>query len=356
MANRRSPQKPEQDALDSLQRGLEALEAILPSFGPAVSNRVRPQIEEAASNLLRLRAAMPKAPHAIMAFMAELLNLLSVGAEGLKTKAVSEVRGKLAEIGADLVKTVESLDPIRTPSSVFDPTAPKTAGRLVAIALLSQQRLPLEKVGQMYGSGCYALYYTGEHPAYRLISGTETPIYVGKADPLNNEAETPQEQGARLTGRLCDHRRMIMKAEKWATENPSRENHPIKINEFEYRRIVVASNAQLVAEQYLIAFFKPIWNKECKVCWGISKHGDAASTRGNSRSPWDVLHPGRAWAQDDSLKNSKEREVILELIEGHFTDNPPYDHLRDILDRFMQEFNQAPVEVGGIDAPEELDE
>ncbi|MGW4644967.1 Eco29kI family restriction endonuclease [Kitasatospora sp. NPDC004289] len=35
----------------------------------------------------------------------------------------------------------------------------------------------------MFGAGVYALYYTGAHPLYQAIRGTEKPIYVGQARP-----------------------------------------------------------------------------------------------------------------------------------------------------------------------------
>ena len=36
---------------------------------------------------------------------------------------------------------------------------------------------------------------------------------------------------------------------------------------------------QLVAERLLIEVFRPAWNHESKICFGISKHGDAAGPR-----------------------------------------------------------------------------
>ena len=111
--------------------------------------------------------------------------------------------------------------------------------------------------------------------------------------------------------------------------------HPLRIDDFLARRLVCATNAQLVAERHLIAMFRPIWNNEIGICWGISKHGDAATTRSNKRSPWDVMHPGRAWAMAESLDNKASPEDIERRIAEHFERNPPYldtDHIvRDFL-------------------------
>jgi hypothetical protein len=96
-------------------------------------------------------------------------------------------------------------DPVLMPRASFDPSDPKVVGRMVALALLAQMRVPLGSIESTYGSGVYAIYYCGDHPLYAAISGTETPIYVGKADPASGDASTAREQGSRLTGRLLEH-------------------------------------------------------------------------------------------------------------------------------------------------------
>jgi hypothetical protein len=88
--------------------------------------------------------------------------------------------------------------------------------------------------------------------------------------------------------------------------------------------LVVKSAWQETAEDYLIAMFKPIWNNEMGVCYGFGKHGDAAKTRANRRSPWDTLHPGRKWATtSDNVPNEKSVTQILAEIAGHFAKFPP---------------------------------
>ena len=151
----------------------------------------------------------------------------------------------------------------------------------MVLALLAQDRVPLRELRPTYGSGVYAIYYVGTHPAYAEIAGTETPIYVGKADPNEPRAATPREQGVRLFGRLADHRGAIREVEIYAKENAA----PI----LSARRtsnvadLVCATNAQLVAERHLIDVFKPAWNSETRICFGISKHGDNAQTSGETR-------------------------------------------------------------------------
>jgi len=198
----------------------------------------------------------------------------------------------------------------------------------------------LASVSRFYGSGVYALYYNGAHPAYQRIRRTETPIYVGKADPQSSEADTARQQGDRLSGRLRDHSKSIVIAQNYAETNNL--PNPLRIEDFEYRQLVVASNAQMAAERHLINIFKPVWNDDFKICWGISKHGDAATTRANKRSPWDTLHPGRLWALAETLVDKKPQSQILEDISRHLKQHTPIKNRRELVERFLNEFIQAP--------------
>ncbi len=167
-------------------------------------------------------------------------------ASGLSKHHSKKTRELLASLSNELSRTAASLDPIREPASWFDPADPDSAGRLVAAALLAQPRVPLDLIPRTYGAGVYSIYYNGDHPAYQRLTKTETPIYVGKADPANTAAKTPREQGDRLYGRLKDHRRMIRTVQKYAEENGL--SNGLRIEEFECRRLVTATNAQLFAE------------------------------------------------------------------------------------------------------------
>ena len=75
-----------------------------------------------------------------------------------------EIRGVIEELESFL----NTLDPIRQPSAVFDPSNPKVVGRFVSLALVAQQRHPLAEIPRFYGSGIYAIYYNGPFPAYTV--------------------------------------------------------------------------------------------------------------------------------------------------------------------------------------------
>ncbi|MGQ5263305.1 Eco29kI family restriction endonuclease [Micromonospora sp. ZYX-F-536] len=231
----------------------------------------------------------------------------------------SELREALAAETKRLDQAATRLDPTLRPRGLFDPSAPSTTGRIVALTMIAQQRHPLMSVRPFYGSGVYALYYNGPFDAYSPISRTEQPIYVGKADPQVAEAKDAVSQGTRLHRRLSDHCRSIRKV-----------TSPLRLEDFECRFLIVQTGYQSAAEKQLIQFFRPIWNNDTKICFGMSKHGDKAKTRKNKRSPWDTLHPGRQWA-DALPEDQKPASVIRKEIDTHFRRLPPHQTLESIM-------------------------
>jgi hypothetical protein len=225
---------------------------------------------------------------------------------------------------------MEDLDPVKHPGFVFDPSNPNIVGRLVGITMVAQNRKALAAIEKFYGSGVYAVYYKGDFRAYSGLSGSEHPIYVGKADPADPAAKTAKEQGDRLSARLSEHRKNILRA-----------GSTLSVEHFEYRALVVQSGWQNSAEDYLIHLFKPIWNSEMSICYGFGKHGDAPTTRANLRSPWDTLHPGRDWAhRDPGMKDARSRERIEQDIAKHLAANPPYQSIDQILRIFLNEIRE----------------
>jgi Eco29kI restriction endonuclease len=269
----------------------------------------------------------------------------------LTRPAANKVTAELLLLHAEIERARSELDPIKDPGSSFDPTNPETAGRLVAMALLAQERIPLGWIARAYGSGVYAIYYTGDHPAYEPVSGTETPLYVGKADPKQVDARTSREQGPQLWGRLADHRRMIKTVGAYALAKGL--PNPLRIEDFKCRRLVCATNAQLVAERHLINTFLPVWNNEVGIAQGISKHGDAAKTRQNKRSPWDVIHPGRKWAMD-TVEDQMPAPIIFQKLKEHFEVFPPHRDRDGLIRAFLDAFKQhAPTTTPEIAAADD---
>lgn len=191
--------------------------------------------------------------------------------------------------------------------------------KFFAFSFLSQekQRLCELEAKPFYGSGVYAVYYHGgSEAAYQPISKTETPIYVGKADPIDSEAETVEAQGMKLFRRLKEHSKSIGGTE-------------LDLGDFYYRAVPIQSGMQAAVEDFMIRLFRPIWNKEVKICYGIGKHGDAATTRANKRSPWDTMHPGRSWAAS-TRNNQMSRRAITDKIAAHFRGHSPVKDKKDL--------------------------
>lgn len=251
-------------------------------------------------------------------------SLSQVSLTSAKRKALeSQLQRLMAELG----ELLDRLDPISQPISVFDPANPKIVGRFVSLALVAQKRHPLAEIPRSYGSGVYAIYYNGRFELYRPLSGSETPIYVGQAAPASSHARTPREQGDQLCSRLSTHKRNISKA---AT---------LSVDDFEVRSLVVQSGWETAAEDYLIHLFRPIWNSETNILYGLGKHGDAATTRANKRSPWDTLHPGRAWAAA-SIADAKSVAQIEAEVRQHFAEHHVFQSLDEVLKSFVEELRQ----------------
>jgi hypothetical protein len=237
------------------------------------------------------------------------------------------VRKTISEAYEKLRMVMDDLDPIKHPGFVFDPSNPNVVGRIVGITMIAQPRKPLANVDRFYGSGVYAIYYNGDFPAYAAISRREHPIYVGKADPADAGSKTARDQGDKLSLRLNEHRKNIAKA-----------TTTLRIEDFEYRALVVQTGWQSAAESYLIDLFKPIWNNEVNISYGFGKHGDAPETRSNLRSPWDTLHHGRDWAhRDPNMKDARSPERIVEDMAQHLVKYPPLGSTDEILRRFLEE-------------------
>lgn len=252
---------------------------------------------------------------------------------GNSQRKLKEIRTQLESTVNALAGAAAEIDPVLRPAWMFDPTTPETAGRIVAMALMGQERHAMASIPAFYGSGIYAIYYTGDAPQYAPIKKTEHPIYVGKADPAVPHAQDAISQGMQLSKRLEEHAKTIRKAAS-----------TLRIEDFECRFLVVQSGFQASAESQLIRLFRPVWNSETRVCQGLGKHGDSATTRQNKRSPWDTLHPGRTWA-GHSTDDQQPAATIIRDIANHFSAQHIYRDKAEIIEKFIGAMRQVEVPV-----------
>ncbi|MBI5863101.1 MAG: Eco29kI family restriction endonuclease [Planctomycetes bacterium] len=243
----------------------------------------------------------------------ELLACVPTGgidASGLATRRAKKLVAEIRQAIQRLRELAHAIDPVRQPPTMLDPYQPEVLGRLIGETMQEQPRHALASLHDFYGSGVYALYYRGQHAAYTPIGGKNTPIYAGKADPPTPLAATPEDQGPRLSIRLREHAKSIRAATN------------LSIDDFDCRFLVVKSGLQKAAEDFLLNYFRPIWNQP--ICKGFGKHGDDPGTRSNTRSEWDTLHPGRAWAsRAGNTPNPKTPDQIMAEIAAHFARTPP---------------------------------
>lgn len=168
--------------------------------------------------------------------------------------------------------------------------------------------------GRFAGAGVYALYYTGSHPIYHPYSQLNRlaynyPIYVGKAVPRGwRQARISlgiTSPGAELFSRIREHSRNI-----FSTSDLSLNDFACRFVIFEDTGIDMISTI----EAALIKLNRPLWNT---VVDGFGNHTPGNGRFNQAKSDWDVLHPGRSWA-DLCLGTPKEKDIILSRIEQFF--------------------------------------
>lgn len=138
------------------------------------------------------------------------------------------------------------------------------------------------------GAGVYALYYTGDFPLYKKIyeSDSELPIYVGKAvlPGWRQGRGTAKEGDPALYRRLNEHARSI-----GAVNN-------LNTSDFNCKFVVLTGQeADLIStvEAAMTRRYNPLWNSHID---GFGNHDPGKGRYEQAKSEWDVMHPGRSWA------------------------------------------------------------
>lgn len=192
----------------------------------------------------------------------------------------------------------------------YNPLEKVNLGISVAEAMLAQEAQPLTSLEQFNGAGIYALYYVGKFPPYEKLShvnrtqGIKTPIYVGKAIPeggRKGQIVAPSLSGVRPTKAL--YKRLMEHAE-------SIRSTQLSVDDFYCRYLVVDDIWIPLGESLLIAKFSPLWNL---LLDGFGNH-DPGKGRYNGLVPkWDVLHPGRSWAQRCQPRFETAKQIAIEV-------------------------------------------
>ncbi|KWF26575.1 restriction endonuclease [Burkholderia cenocepacia] len=184
----------------------------------------------------------------------------------------------------------------------FNPLDKRNLGASVAEALLTKEIHPLEDLSAFEGAGIYAIYYTGEFPAYGQIKKLNEggkyllPIYVGKAVPAGARmgASLEATAGKVLHKRLREHAESIKAARN------------LDIKDFYCRFLVVDDIWIPLGESLIIARFTPVWNS---LIDGFGNHNPGKGRHAGMRPRWDVLHPGRDWAMKLAERPETQEQI-----------------------------------------------
>jgi hypothetical protein len=76
-----------------------------------------------------------------------------------------------------------------------------------------------------------------------------------------------------------------------------------------------ASSLISTVEAALIRYYKPIWNTKID---GFGNHDPGKGRYNQAKSEWDVLHPGRPWA-DKCLGQEPDNNRVEEKAAEYFT-------------------------------------
>jgi hypothetical protein len=142
------------------------------------------------------------------------------------------------------------------------------------------------------GAGVYIIYYTGNLSLYVPVAKKNAqgqfaqPIYIGKAIPKGGRKggfadDDSAMHGKALRDRIGQHHASIDEANN------------LKVGDFSFRALVVDEIFIPLGENMLIEQFHPVWNL---VIEGFGNKDPGRRRKDQYRSAWDVLHPGRKFA------------------------------------------------------------
>lgn len=197
----------------------------------------------------------------------------------------------------------------------YNPLDKINLAKSVAEALLDRPLNLLGKLTPFEGAGIYVIYYKGSAPPYqemgrRNAQNAVWPIYIGKAIPSGSRrgaALFSEISGRYLFNRLREHADSIAQAQN------------LDIDDFQCRYLIVDDIWIPLGEALLIGRFKPVWNHTLD---GFGNHDPGAGRYGGLRPLWDVLHPGRAWADRCQQRTETSGELSTRISE-FLKDNPP---------------------------------
>ena len=198
----------------------------------------------------------------------------------------------------------------------YNPLDKLNLAKSIETELLGRPGMALSEVDAITGAGVYVIYYSGPFQSYRPIASANAdglnskPIYVGKAIPkggrkggLNRDVSA---SGKALADRLRQHASSIAEASN------------LELADFSVRHLVLDDIWIPLGENILIESFKPVWNVALDG-FGNKDPGRRRATQ--YKSPWDVVHPGRQFAEK-LAEAPASAEFLIQRIEDYFAGKP----------------------------------
>lgn len=84
----------------------------------------------------------------------------------------------------------------------------------------------------------------------------------------------------------------------------------LELSDFNCRYLTVDAIWIPLGESLLINMFGPIWNVKVD---GFGNHDPGKGRKDQKKSQWDILHPGRAWAEKLAGTSETYEEVVAKL-------------------------------------------
>ena len=202
----------------------------------------------------------------------------------------------------------------------FNPLDKINLANSVGNALIDTEPVPLSGLQAFEGSGVYSLYYVGDFYAYQPLAELNrleliAPIYVGKADSKGKRKGgfiEDSSTGNALYKRLCDHANSISQASN------------LDIADFFCRHLVVDDLWISLGESLMISRHSPVWNVLVE---GFGNHNPGKGRIAGKRPLWDMLHPGRSWADsfpENEVSAEKIGQQALSFLSERYTVIPNF--------------------------------
>jgi len=190
-------------------------------------------------------------------------------------------------------------------SNEFDPLAVENVGVTLAVELLEQPLQVMPPESPFFGAGIYALYYSGEHEAYKDFTQLDRgrhkyPIYIGKAagESAKQGFNVTASKKKKLYERIAQHAKSID------------EVNNLDLANFRCRYLILNDAYIALAESVMIRVFRPPWNG---MSFGSKVVGKFRM--GGNPGLWDSLHPGRGGRPSGSERAGEAAATISKRVD-----------------------------------------